>query len=90
MNVISEDVSLRLCPLAPTMLGQLHEVESALGLVLIGTWSLMLFLSVEDLSDISLLRLLVQRQVDLAVDFVEHGAGVGHRILWCSTFELRL
>ena len=88
LNVISEDVSLGFGPLAFAMLGQHHEVESALCFVRIGSWSRLLFLTVEYLSDIGRLRLLVQRVVNLAVDFVEHGAGVRHRILRCGTFKL--
>ena len=50
----------------------------------------MLFLIVENLSDISRLWLLIQRVVDLAVDAIEHGAGVGHGILRCGTIKLNL
>ena len=60
LNVISEDVSLGFGPLAFAMLGQHHEVESALCFVRIGSWSRLLFLTVEYLSDIGRLRLLVQ------------------------------
>ena len=88
LNVISEDVSLGFGPLSLAMLGQHHEVESALCFVRIGSWSRLLFLTVEYLSDISRLRLLVQRVVYLAVYFIEHGAGVRHRILRCGTIKL--
>ena len=60
LNVICEDVSLGFGPLAFAMLGQHHEVKSALCFVCIGSWSRLLFLAVEYLSDIGRLRLLVQ------------------------------